>query len=159
MLYYITMLKESSKKVYTIEEKLQWFQQVKKGTPISEITQKYKISRKTYYKWHKRFVLEGKEGLNNLPPIPKRKHRKFSPENITLVFKIREETGFGPRKLSSFLLEYYLLKISPSYISQILKKPKPVLSDSSTKYSQSTEYVTQDRKDANLDLIINRLPL
>ena len=153
------MLKETTKKEHSVEEKLQWFRQAKKGTPISEITQKHNISRKTYYKWYKRFVLDGKAGLNNLPPIPKRKNRKISPENILLVFKIKEETGFGPRKLSSFLLENYLLKISPSYISQVLKKPKPALTDSSTKYLQPADYVTQDRKDTNLDLIINRLPL
>lgn len=153
------MLKETSKKVHSVEEKLQWFRQAKKGTPISEITQKFNISRKTYYKWYKRFVLDGKEGLSNLPPIPKRKNRKISPENIILVFKVKEETGFGPRKLSSFLFENYLLKISPSYIFIILKKPKPVLTDSSTKYLHPADYVTQYRKDANLDIIINRLPL
>lgn len=153
------MLEETSKKVHSVEEKLQWFYQAKKGTPISEITQKFNISRKTYYKWYKRFILDGKEGLNNLPPIPRRKHRKISPENIILVFKIKEETGFGPRKLSNFLVENYLLKISPSYISRILKKPKPILTDLSTKYPLPADYITQGRKDANLDLIINRLPL
>ena len=64
-----------------IESKLAWFRCREEGMPVSKICELFGVSRKTYYKWCKRYKEEGLEGLSERSRRPKRLAR-LTPESI-----------------------------------------------------------------------------
>lgn len=148
------------KREHTVEEKLRWFKMVENGSSIREVTEKFGISRKTYYKWYQRFLEEGKAGLVNKPPIPRRKRRKVPVEVKELIFDLNEKTGYGPRKLARFLKEEYLIKLSPAFISKTLHEPRPVTDEAKVKDETLYTQTIKNRRDMYLDLLsFLRVPL
>ena len=90
---------------------------------VQEVCRKFGISRKTFYKWLKRY--KGANGdSSSLQDQSRRPHHfpNATPEPyITLLKRLREETGFGQRRLKIHLQEHYNINISERTIWKILR--------------------------------------
>ena len=80
---------------------------VKMGGNISELCQRFNISRKTGYKWLGRYVAEGETGLLNRSCRPARSPRKVSHRVENAIIALRQEhPAWGGRKIRTYLLEH-----------------------------------------------------
>jgi putative transposase len=75
---------------------------------MTEICREYGISRKIAYKWYKRFLVQGEEGLKDLSRAPKNPNRLFSQEQIdkAIAYKLKHKT-WGPKKIIAVLVKEY----------------------------------------------------
>ena len=53
-----------------MESKLAWFRCREEGMTVSKICELFGMSRKTYYKWRKRYKEQGEEGLSERSTRP-----------------------------------------------------------------------------------------
>ncbi len=70
---------------------------------LRETARRLGISRNTVRKWVRRFEAFGKEGLKDQPRRPHRSPRRTPAEVEEQVLKIRQETGWGRRRLGQAL--------------------------------------------------------
>jgi transposase InsO family protein len=70
-----------------------------KSASVSSLCTKFGISRKTAYKWIKRYEEEGLEGLRNLSRRPLTSPFKIGEEWISLILQHRDDHHWGGRKL------------------------------------------------------------
>jgi transposase len=85
---------------------------------------RFGISRKTFYKWLKRYQ-EANGDSTSLSDRSRRPHhfpRATLPEHVNLLRRVREETGFGQRRLRAYLVEKYSVSLSERTIWKILKR-------------------------------------
>jgi putative transposase len=76
---------------------------------MTELCKKYKISRKTAYKWLKRYIeSRGELSLSDLPKAPKNPHKIFDDDLISIAVdtKLKHRT-WGPRKILAKLRREY----------------------------------------------------
>jgi putative transposase len=67
---------------------------------MTELCERYGISRKTGYKWAQRYACEGASGLEDRPHVAKRFPRQICPEKVERVLELRRRfSSMGPRKL------------------------------------------------------------
>lgn len=73
---------------------------------ITSLAQKYGLSRKTVYKWVKRYEAEGLDGLKDQDRAPKQRSNK-TPDDIikSLVEEKYKHRKWGPKKIIAFLKE------------------------------------------------------
>jgi transposase len=90
---------------------------------VQEVCRKFGISRKTFYKWLKRY----RSSNGNSTSLQDQSRRPHHFPNATpgayiaLLKRLREETGFGQRRLRLYLQEHYNISISERTIWKILK--------------------------------------
>jgi len=71
---------------------------------IAELAEQYGISRKTAYKWARRFVEEGMDGLRDRAPVADHVANRTPSETERLVVELRgEHVTWGPKKLLAVL--------------------------------------------------------
>jgi transposase InsO family protein len=96
-------------------EREQWVQEYQAGETVSEIAQRYQISRKALYKWLERYEAYGLEGLNDLSRAPVR-----HPQAVNELWheRIRAARQIHPRwgapKLAWWLSQRYQEESLPS---------------------------------------------
>jgi len=80
------------------------------------------ISRKTFYKWYKRYLASGKDpkSLQDQSRRPKSNPKATPKEVVALIVKLRKRTGFGPRRLQFYLQRDYSIKISVCAVYKVL---------------------------------------
>ena len=67
---------------------------------VSNICERYGISRKTYYKWNNRYKQKGIEGLSDLSTRPhKINYRKITSELEEIILDLRLSKRFGCNKI------------------------------------------------------------
>jgi putative transposase len=97
---------------------------------MTELCEKYGISRKTGYKWAERYGSEGAEGLKDRSRAPKRRPTQ-TPTEVTqrLVQLRRQHPTWGPRKLLAWLEKHEGERAWPaaSTVGGILKREGLVL--------------------------------
>ncbi len=88
------------------------------------VCQKFCISRKTFYKWLKRYRDSGGDpsSLVDLPRTPHHFPRAIAPEVVSQIIQARRETGYGQRRLKKHLAQNCNIKISEHTIWKLLKK-------------------------------------
>ena len=69
------------------------------GLAFSEVCRRYGVSRKTGYKWLKRYQTGGKEALEERSRRPRRSPGQVRPAVAAAVIALRRETTWGGRKL------------------------------------------------------------
>lgn len=98
---------------------------LKKEYSIIELSQNYGVSRKTIYKWIKRYESEGASFLEELSRAPHRHPNATDPEivNKLLATKVEHEK-WGPKKVVAWLAEHDRSKRwpVPSTVQSIFKK-------------------------------------
>jgi transposase InsO family protein len=70
------------------------------GSNIRALCRRYQVSPRTAYKWLKRYREEGLEGLQDRSRRPRHSPRSTAPETVQTVLALREETGWGGRKIA-----------------------------------------------------------
>ena len=95
----------------------------KSNSNIRELCSRYQISSRTAYKWLKRYREEGRDGLQNRSRRPHHIPKYTQPETVQKVLELREETGWGGRKIARVMRDTGCLDIPhPNTITDILRR-------------------------------------
>ena len=108
----------------TLHPRLAWMMCYKETRNAQKVCQTFSISRKTFYKWLKRYQQSNGDAAS-LTDRSRRPHRfpRATPESsIQLLRQVREQTGFGQRRLRTYLAENYNISLSERTIWKILKR-------------------------------------
>ena len=90
---------------------------------MSELCRRYGVSRKTGYKWLKRYQLSGEAGLIDHPKAPKHCPHKSINAIEEAVLSVRKEKRWGGRKIHRHLKDLGYKNVpAPSTISDILRR-------------------------------------
>lgn len=94
------------------------------GANISQLCRRFGISRKTGYKWRKRFWEDGESGLVDRSRRPHRSPGRSTASTEALVMQVRQEhPAWGGRKIRAFLeRKEPRTWPSPSTITEILRR-------------------------------------
>jgi transposase len=107
-----------------LHPRLAWMMCYRETGNVQEVCRKFGISRKTFYKWLKRYnTSKGDSG--SLTDRSRRPHRfpRATPEaSIKILREAKEQTGFGQRRLRVFLEQKYNISLSERTIWKILKR-------------------------------------
>ena len=82
----------------SLHPRLAWMMAYRETGNAQAVCNRFGISRKTFYKWLKR------------------------PEHVELLRRVRDETGFGQRRLRAYLEEKYRVSLSERTIWKLLKR-------------------------------------
>jgi transposase len=105
-----------------LESKLAWFRCREEGMSVWKVCELFGMSRKTYYKWRKRYEEEGVEGLSERSRRPKRLAR-LTPEPLAArVIRARRRKGYGPLLLAWYLRKHGGVALSPNGVYGVLKR-------------------------------------
>jgi transposase-like protein len=78
---------------------------ISRALSVAAACRKFGVSRKTGYKWLKRFRADPPASLEDRSRRPVRSPRQTSPVVERAALSIRDEHGFGPRKIRGILIE------------------------------------------------------
>lgn len=125
------MVKESSVKsmqagehTSSLHPRLAWMICYEETGSAQEVCRRFSISRKTFYKWLKRYRHSGGD-TKSLVDQSRRPHHfpSATPEtSVQLLKRLKDQTGFGQRRLKAILQEKHNIKISERTIWKILKR-------------------------------------
>lgn len=108
----------------TPEERLEWFAEYERVKKVPLVCKKFGISRKTFYKWWKRYntAQKSSDSLQNRSRKPHHNPRA-TPEHIIQRLKsLREQTGFGQKRLQLYLSLWYGIELAENTIWKILRR-------------------------------------
>ena len=111
-------------RVGSLHPRLAWIMAYNESKNAQEVCTRFGISRKTLYKWLKRYEASNGD-TSSLMDLSRRPHRSphaTTQDNIELLHRVRKETGFGQRRLRVYLEEKYNVRISERTIWKILKR-------------------------------------
>jgi len=92
------------KEVTAVNERMQFVARLKAGERMSDLCEEYGISRKTGYKFEKRYDEHGPNGLYDFSRRPIRLARQISPGIQTAILELkREKPTWGAAKLQEVL--------------------------------------------------------
>jgi transposase len=107
-----------------VARRMEWMKEFEEKKSVPSICQKFSISRKTFYKWLKRYKISSKN-VSSLGDRSRRPHhspRATSPAIVQRLRELREKTGFGQKRLKLYLSIWYDIELSESAIWKLLKK-------------------------------------
>ena len=98
------------------------------GTPkkereqtVDDLCRHAGVSRKTLYKWKKRYIEEGDAGLYDRPRKPKRIHH--TPAFIvSTIYDVRERFGWGAKKIAAYMKRKYKINVSHATVHKYLQQ-------------------------------------
>jgi len=108
----------------SLHPRLAWMMCYRETQNVQAVCRKFGISRKTFYKWLKRYQTENGDS-KSLTDRSRRPHhfpRATSEESIRILKEAREETGYGQRRLRAYLEKRYQITLSERTIWKILKR-------------------------------------
>lgn len=88
----------------------------------SQTARNFATHRLIVRKWVLRYRAEGERGLENLPPIPKNEPTRLDPRLERLILRLRDSSGFGPKRLHYWLRRNLEIEIATSTIAKYLHK-------------------------------------
>ena len=108
----------------SLHPRLAWMICYNETRSAQEVCRRFGISRKTFYKWLKRYKQsDGNSG--SLMDMSRRPHAfpRATPEsNVLLLKRLKEQTGYGQRRLKAYLQANYNISLSERTIWKILKR-------------------------------------
>ena len=111
----------------SLHPRLAWMMYYEETKNVQAVSEKFGISRKTFYKWYKRYK-DSSGSTDSLQDRSRRPHRspRATPESsIRLLMAVKEETGYGQRRLRTYLEQKYQVRLSERTIWKILKNNSP----------------------------------
>ena len=108
---------------YLIKQRLAWIKMRERGAPVAEVCRYYGISRKTFYKWLRRYQKGGRDfhALRDRSRRP-RSHPRAIPKPVAdHVVALRRKSRYGPRRLA-FYLQAQGINISVYGIYRVLQR-------------------------------------
>lgn len=92
------------------------------GESVTNICRKYGVSRKTYYKWKKRYLARGIDGLKDLSRRPHNTtEQKVTPELEQIILGLRLDSRFGTARIK-FRLKRLGVSLSSRTVYKVLKR-------------------------------------
>jgi transposase InsO family protein len=129
-------------KDWIIRQRYLMIKKYQAGMKVTQICKEHDISRKTFYKWLKRYNTLGKEGLLDQSRRPKSAHPKSLPLKVVkAVVRIRKKRHFGPKRIKLELAKKGL-KASEHGIYKILLRYKLIEKHKRRKKKPKKYYVT-----------------
>lgn len=120
---------------------------IQKQQCVSSLCAEYKISRKTAYKWQKRYLEEGILGLEERSKKPNKVSKITEDDAINLIVNIRNKfPAWGARKLRQYLINQDLDVPSERTFNRILKKQDLISHEASIK---SQKFIRFERERPN----------
>ncbi|HTX19724.1 MAG TPA: leucine zipper domain-containing protein [Bacteroidota bacterium] len=107
-----------------IARRMEWMRMYEESRDVPSICRRFSISRKTFYKWLKRYR-KSSQDLSSLGDRSRRPHhspRATSPAIVQRLRELREKTGFGQKRLKLYLSIWYDIDLSESAIWKLLKR-------------------------------------
>jgi transposase InsO family protein len=89
---------------------------------VARTCRHFGISRKTFYKWKKRFDTDGEAGLCDRPRAPHRSPRATPREVVSKILYLRQRYHFGAGKIADYLRRFHGLSVARSSVHRILGK-------------------------------------
>lgn len=113
----------SGNRTSSLHPRLAWMMYYEETKSVQAVAEKFGISRKTFYKWFKRYKQSNGNAdcLGDRSRRPHHSPRATSETNIRLLKHVKEETGFGQRRLRAYLEQKYQVHMSERTIWKILK--------------------------------------
>lgn len=104
------------KKARVMDEKVKLIADwISREYTIVELSEMYRVSRKTIYKWIGRYERQGAEGLAERSSAPLRRPWATPPEVISYILGVKtKHTKWGPRKIVAWLKNAYPEKVWPA---------------------------------------------
>jgi transposase len=90
------------------------------GRQVAQTCRHFGISRKTFYKWKKRFASDGPTGLCDRPRRPHRSPTAFSRDIVSKVLYLRQNYHFGPGRIADYLRRFHSVVVAISSVHRIL---------------------------------------
>jgi len=104
--------------------RLAWMMYFKETNNIPAVCDKFNISKKTFYKWLKRYRASNEDttSLVDRSRRPRRSPRATPQSSVLLLMHAAEETGFGQRRLRNYLAAKHNIVLSERTIWKLLKR-------------------------------------
>ena len=87
---------------------------------VARTCRHFGISRKTFYKWKRRYAEHGAAGLGDRPRTPHRSPRATPREVVTKILYLRQHYHFGPGKIADYLKRFHGVSVAGSSVHRIL---------------------------------------
>ncbi len=125
----------------TASDRLLWMQEYEQCSNVNAVCQKYGISRKTFYKWLKRYLSsrQDPDSLSEHSRAPHRSPMQTTRETSLQIQQLRNETGYGPRKIRDILLSKHGISPSERTIWKIFQRTQTV---ENTEFKFMSEHYT-----------------
>ncbi len=91
-------------------------QQVAAGWPQAEVARQFRVSRATVGKWVRRFIDEGRAGLEDRSSVPHHHPRCTPPALARRICALRRRQGFGPHRIG------WTLGVARSTVYAVLRR-------------------------------------
>src|SRR3989304_2251787 len=93
------------KKVLSMDERARFVLEVEKAEmSVAELCRRYSVSRKTGYKWIRRYRVEGLDGIRERSSRPNRCPHKTNPEwEERIILERVRHSSWGPKKIRELL--------------------------------------------------------
>ena len=88
----------------------------------SRTAKNFATHRRVVRKWVRRYQEQGEEGLESLSPIPRSQPTRLDPQLERLILRLRDASGFGPKRLHYWLKRNLQIGIATSTIAKYLHK-------------------------------------
>ena len=108
----------------SLHPRLAWMMHYEETKSAQAVCRRFGISRKTFYKWLKRYRQTGGDSAS-LEDRSRRPHRfpRATPESKIIILKqAKAQTGYGQRRLRVYLQKKYNISLSERTIWKILKR-------------------------------------
>ncbi len=104
--------------------RLAWMMYFKETNNIPAVCDRFGISKKTFYKWLKRYrdSHEDSSSLVDRSRRPRSSPRATPESSVMLLMQAAEETGFGQRRLRNYLAAKHNIVLSERTIWKLLKR-------------------------------------
>jgi transposase len=89
---------------------------------VSQACRHFGISRKTFYKWKKRYDEHGDAGLCDQARTPRNMSNATPSEVVSKILYLRQNYHFGPRKIADYLKRFHQVSIAGSSVHRILRR-------------------------------------
>jgi transposase InsO family protein len=101
-----------------MNQKIDFARRAQNTDNFSKLCEEYSISRKTGYKWQKRFFEEGIAGLENKERIANSHSASLDEAVVCLLVELKHaHMAWGPKKIHALYLRKYPNKLQPSLSS------------------------------------------
>ena len=106
-----------------IKQRLQWMKEYELSKNANTVCRRFGISRKTFYKWLKRYETSGRQSVSlvDRPRTPHTNRMRTSDDVRSRIVQLRQQTGFGPRRIGARLREAEI-RVSSGTIWKIISQ-------------------------------------
>lgn len=89
---------------------------------VTRACRHFGISRKTFYKWKKRYDEHGDGGLCDQSRTPRNSPNATPAEVVSKILYLRQNYHFGPRKIADYLKRFHQVSVAGATVHRILLK-------------------------------------